>query len=268
VSTAPPDADDVFRALADPSRRQLLDSLRGEDGQTLRDLCSGLAMARQSVSKHLSVLEAAGLVTTLRSGREKLHYLNAAPISELAERWIAPYHRDRVEALADLKSALEETTMSKPDFVYTSYIRTTAERLFAALTEPAFTERYWNLTFDTDWRPGSRMVWHNQGVTIDDPDQVVLECDPPRRLAYTWHTFVPELGERLGMEPERVRAMGAEPRSRVAFELEPVGDQVRLTVIHEGFPPDSEFLRSVTRGWPIVVSALKSMLEVDARVLV
>jgi DNA-binding transcriptional ArsR family regulator len=140
VSTAPPDADDVFRALADRSRRQLLDSLRGEDGQTLRDLCSGLAMARQSVSKHLAVLEAAGLVTTLRRGREKLHYLNAAPISELAERWIAPYNRDRVEALSDLKTALEETAVSKPDFVYTSYIHTTPERLFAALTEPAFTE--------------------------------------------------------------------------------------------------------------------------------
>ena len=88
--------DDVFRALADPSRRQLLDSLNERNGQTLRELCAGLDMARQSVSKHLAVLEAANLVTTVRRGREKLHYLNAAPINEIAERWITRYERDRV----------------------------------------------------------------------------------------------------------------------------------------------------------------------------
>src|SRR4051794_24268451 len=100
--------DEVFRALADPSRRQLLDSLNSRNGQTLRDLCAGLDMARQSVSKHLAVLEGANLVTTVRRGREKLHYLNAAPINEIGERWITGYERGRVEALADLKRALEE----------------------------------------------------------------------------------------------------------------------------------------------------------------
>ena len=79
--------DDVFKALGDPSRRVLLDSLNERNGQTLRELCARLDMARQSVSKHLAVLEAANLVTTLRRGREKLHYLNAAPINEIAERW-------------------------------------------------------------------------------------------------------------------------------------------------------------------------------------
>src|ERR671923_2632489 len=93
--------DAVFRALADPSRRRLLDSLNARSGQTLRELCAGLEMARQSVSKHLAVLEAAGVVTTLRRGREKLHYLNAAPINDIAERWINRYDRSRVEALTD-----------------------------------------------------------------------------------------------------------------------------------------------------------------------
>ena len=83
-----PGMDEAFRALADPSRRRLLDSLNERNGQTLRELCSELDMARQSVSKHLAVLEAANLVTTVRRGREKLHYLNAAPINEIAERWI------------------------------------------------------------------------------------------------------------------------------------------------------------------------------------
>ena len=100
--------DEVFKALADPSRRELLDRLNARNGQTLQELCSGLDMARQSVSKHLAVLEAANLVTTLWRGREKLHYLNAAPINAITERWINQYDRERVLALADLKSALEQ----------------------------------------------------------------------------------------------------------------------------------------------------------------
>src|SRR6478736_10273394 len=112
--------DDVFRALADPSRRELLDRLQAQQGQNLRDLGDGLGMARQSVSKHLAILEAAGLITTVKHGREKLHYLNPAPISEIGERWISQYDQGRVEALADLKRALQEDPpMSKPTFVYT-----------------------------------------------------------------------------------------------------------------------------------------------------
>src|SRR5919201_1293205 len=133
--------DGVFRALGDPSRRRLLDSLNAADGQSLRELCTGLEMARQSVSKHLAVLEAANLVTTVRRGRHKLHYLNAAPINDISERWITRYHHDRVHALADLKRALEEdSTMDRPSFVYTTYIRTTPERLWRA-PRPAGTNR-------------------------------------------------------------------------------------------------------------------------------
>ena len=98
--------DDVFRALSDPSRRRLLDSLNRRNGQTLRELCAGLDMARQSVSKHLAILEDANLVITVRRGREKLHYLNAAPINDIAERWINRYDQQRVAALSDLKKAL------------------------------------------------------------------------------------------------------------------------------------------------------------------
>src|SRR6202795_5012492 len=119
-----PSIDDAFRALADPSRRLLLDSLNERSGQTLGELCSHLEMARQSVSKHLAVLEAANLITTVRRGREKLHYLNAAPINEIAERWITQYDQERVRALSDLKRALEETPMEKLEFVYTTYIKT------------------------------------------------------------------------------------------------------------------------------------------------
>jgi DNA-binding transcriptional ArsR family regulator len=100
--------DAVFRALADRSRRRLLDRLRARNGQTLSELCSGLAMSRQAVTKHLNILEAANLVATEKRGREKLHYLNPVPIHGIAERWIGKFERGRLKALADLKKHLEE----------------------------------------------------------------------------------------------------------------------------------------------------------------
>ena len=100
--------DAVFKALADASRRQLLDRLRERNGQTLGELCAGLAMTRQAVTKHLGILEEANLVATVKRGREKLHYLNPVPIHEIAERWIGKYEGHRLRALADLKQGLEE----------------------------------------------------------------------------------------------------------------------------------------------------------------
>jgi uncharacterized protein YndB with AHSA1/START domain/DNA-binding transcriptional ArsR family regulator len=256
--------DEVFRALADPSRRRLLDSLNGRNGQTLRELCAGLDMARQSVSKHLAILEQANLVSTVWRGREKLHYLNAAPISDIAERWINRYDQHRVQALSDLKKALEDTAMSKPEFVYTTYINTTPERLWQALTDPAFTKRYWNSAFDTDWQPGSEMTWDNQGVRIADPEQVVLEAEPYRRLSYTWHTFTPELATAIHLDQETFRQAANEPRSKVTFDIEPAGERVKLTVVHDGFEPGSAVLESVSTGWPQVLSGLKTLLESSA----
>jgi uncharacterized protein YndB with AHSA1/START domain/DNA-binding transcriptional ArsR family regulator len=256
--------DDVFRALADPSRRMLLDSLNAQSGQTLRELCSGLSMARQSVSKHLAVLESADLITTVWRGREKLHYLNAAPIAAISERWINRYHRARVETLADLKTTLEAHPMSKPEFVYTTYIRTTPQRLWQALTEPAFTRRYWGVVLESDWKPGGALTWKQNGVTIADPEQRVLESEPYRRLAYTWHTFTAQWAEMAGIDDDRLGAMAAEPRSKITFDLEPVGDTVKLTVVHDGFQSGSAVLSSISEGWPELLSSLKTLLETGA----
>jgi uncharacterized protein YndB with AHSA1/START domain/DNA-binding transcriptional ArsR family regulator len=254
-----PIASNVFKALADPSRRHLLDRLNARNGQNLRELSEGLDMARQSVSKHLAVLEAANLVTTVRHGRETLHYLNPAPINEIAERWINRYDQDRVRALADLKRALEEKPVDKPEFVYATYIRTTPERLWRALTDPSFTRRWWQTTLETNWAVGSSMIWDNNGIIISDPEQVVLESDPYRRLAYTWHTFTPELKERIG--DELFAKLSGERRSRVAFDIEPVGDMVKLTVVHDDFEPGSTVATMVRNGWPIFLSSLKTLLE-------
>jgi uncharacterized protein YndB with AHSA1/START domain/DNA-binding transcriptional ArsR family regulator len=252
--------DDVFRALADPSRRALLDRLNARTGQTLRELCAGLDMARQSVSKHLAVLEAANLVSTVWRGREKLHYVNAEPINAIADRWLNQYDRARAHALADLKTALE-APMSKPEFVYTTYINTTPERLWQALTDPTFTRQYWGVEFDTDWAKGSPMTWRERGATMTDPEQVVVESEPYTRLAYTWHSYTPEWADGLGIGDEHVEKLRAEPRSMVTFRLEQDGPVVKLTVVHEGGPT---LLADVSNGWPAIVASLKSLLETGA----
>ncbi len=256
--------EDVFRALADPGRRQLLDNLNRRGGQTLRELCEGMDMARQSVSKHLAVLEDAGLVTTVRQGREKLHYLNAAPIVEISDRWISRYHRHRAEALSDLKKALEDTTMQTPAFAYTTVIRTTPAQLWRALTDPAFTRRYWEGTeFESGWEAGSAMTLRNRskGLEISDPEQVVLEADPYRRLSYTWHTFTDDWARAYDVGDEFLARVTSEPRSRVTFEIEDLGGTVRLTVVHDGFAPGSAVREAVSQGWPAILSNLKTLLE-------
>jgi uncharacterized protein YndB with AHSA1/START domain len=253
--------EEIFRALADPVRRRLLDRLNEHNGQTLVQLCSGLDMARQSVSKHLAVLEGAGLITSRRDGREKLHYLNAAPIHDIADRWISRYDRGRAAALSALKKTLEATTMT---FVYETYIRTTPERLWQALTEPAFLEQYWGLHFDTDWEKGSTMVVVQGDIRISDPEQVVLEAEPFRRLAYTWHTFTPEWATANNVAEELRARYASEARSKVLFEIDDAGldpGTVKLTVLHDGFDEGSQVLEGVRHGWPALMAKLKTLLE-------
>jgi DNA-binding transcriptional ArsR family regulator/uncharacterized protein YndB with AHSA1/START domain len=267
------DADAVFRALSDPGRRRLLDRLNQHSGLTLTELCADMSMTRQSVSKHLDVLEGAGLVTTIRQGREKHHYLNAAPINDIADRWIRSYDRARAEALSDLKTALEATTMNTTKdtaFVYTTYIHATPEKVWQGLTDPAFTKQYWShpnaggVEIRTDWNKGSTydVTYEKSGLVVSNPEQVILESDPFRRLAYTWHTFTPEWAAAHGIDQKQAAEWGAEPRSKVAFDIEDAGSGVvKLTVVHDGFEPGSAVLQGVSGGWPAVISALKTLLE-------
>ncbi|GAB3652357.1 SRPBCC family protein [Glycomyces tarimensis] len=151
--------------------------------------------------------------------------------------------------------------MTATDFEYTAYLHTTPHRLWQALIEPAFTTRYWGVAFVTDWEVGSPMTWEEAGGSTSDPGQVVLEYEPPRRLAYTWHSFTPEWAQVAGVEDEMLAKIAAEPRSHVAFELEPVGATVKLTVVHGGFEPASTVREMIGEGWPHVVSNLKTLLE-------
>src|SRR5215207_6767183 len=135
--------DTVFKALGDPKRRHLLDRLHERNGQTLGEMCVDLGMARQSVTQHLSVLEAANLISTVRRGREKLHYLNPVPLHAIQERWIDKFERPRLRVLSELKRRAEEAMTERPSFVYTTFIEATPDKVWHALTDAELTGRYW-----------------------------------------------------------------------------------------------------------------------------
>lgn len=155
--------------------------------------------------------------------------------------------------------------MDKQSFVCSTYIKTTPELLWRALTRRELTERYWGVTFDSDWTAGSTFVWHEGGIAIADRDQVVLEALPGRRLSYTWHTFTPEWGKFVGgpacLPAEYLDSAASEARSKVTFDIENFGVWVKLTVTHDGFDPGSVVLESVSQGWPMLLANLKTMLE-------
>jgi uncharacterized protein YndB with AHSA1/START domain/DNA-binding transcriptional ArsR family regulator len=234
----------VFKALADPMRRALLDRLHAAGGQTLGALCADGGITRQGITQHLAVLEAAGLVSTVWRGREKLHYLNPVPIHEIQERWIAKFELPDLDVLGGLKRRLEQEahSMDKPKLVYVSYIATTPEQLWNALTDPDVTATYWGHRNVSGWRKGDS--WEHQRLDDGGADVVgtIVEVDPPRRLVHTW-------GE----------AGDAERRSLVTFDLQPVGDAVRLTLTHEDLASDQ--VEKASQGWAFVISSLKSQLE-------
>jgi uncharacterized protein YndB with AHSA1/START domain/DNA-binding transcriptional ArsR family regulator len=235
--------DDVFRALADPTRRRLLDELFREDGQTLNALGDRFEMTRFGVMKHLKQLEEAGLVVTRRRGREKLHFLNPVPIRLVHDRWVHKFAEPWVAGLSDLKQRLE-TPMEK---VYEIYIRTTPERLWEAITDPEIRAKYnFGASARSDWQPGSRIEVGAPNAPALLGVGEVVEADPPRRLVHTM----------TALWSDDVKAEGA---TRVTWEIEPIGDSCRLTLTHdqmrEGAHPE------IYGGWPMILSGLKTWLE-------
>jgi uncharacterized protein YndB with AHSA1/START domain/DNA-binding transcriptional ArsR family regulator len=251
--------DAVFRALADPTRRSLLDELFKEDGQTLSALEARLPMTRFGVMKHLKVLEEANLVTTQRRGREKLHFLNPVPIRLVHDRWVSKYAEPWAATLSGLKKSIEEETMEKTQeaglrlaegdtvAVFETFIKSTPERLWEAITDPTMRAKYsFGVETHSDWTPGSDYQASVPGV-IDIAAGENLEVDPPRRLVQSFNA----------LWSDEVKAAGT---SRVTWEIEPVGDDsCRLTVVHselrEGASPE------LYGGWPMILSGLKTLLE-------
>ena len=233
----------MFKALADPTRRSLLDELFREDGQTLSALAEHFSMTRFGVMKHLKQLEEAGLVVTRRRGREKLHFLNPVPIRLVHDRWVSKYAEPWAAGLSDLKTRLENPM----DKVFEIYIKTTPERLWAAITDPDIRSKYnFGARIDSDWTPGSRyeMTAGDGAIALGEGEN--LEVDPPRRLVqaarFLWSDEVKNEGT-----------------STITWDIEPVGDSCRLTVTHSDMREDAN--EEIYGGWPMILSGLKTWLE-------
>ncbi len=235
--------DEVFRALADPTRRSLLDELFKEDGQTLSALEARLTMSRFGVMKHLRVLEDAGLVVTRRRGREKLHFLNAVPIRLIHDRWVSKYAAPFAAALSDLKTDLEKTV----EKVFEIYIKTTPERLWQAIVDPELRAKYnFGLGVYTDWTPGSSYEARSPKAPMALVEGENIEVDPPRKLVQTFRALWSD-------------AVKSEGNTRVTWEIEPVADSCRLTVVHDQLRENAN--PEMYGGWPMILSGLKTLLE-------
>ena len=236
--------DAIFRALADPTRRSLLDELFNDDGQTLSALERRLPMTRFGVMKHLKVLEEAGLVVTKRRGREKLHFLNSVPIRLVHDRWVSKYSEPWAATLSGLKQRIEEEVMEK---VFEIYIKTTPERLWEAITDPQMRSVYnFGVGVESDWAPGSQYKAVHPQAHIAICEGENLEVEPPRRLVQSF----------TALWSEDVKSEGT---SRVTWEIEPVGDSCRLTVTHDQLREGAN--DELYGGWPMILSGLKTLLE-------
>lgn len=247
------DDEMIFKALADASRRRLLDVLFERDGQTLSQLQAHLTtMTRFGVMKHLQVLEDCGLVTTHKVGREKFHYLNPVPIQQAYDRWVSKYAQPWSQALTGFKFSLESSTMSAANtHVYSIFIRSTPERIWQALTDGNMTEKYYYDTrVESSWKPGAtyQYVATSDGAVANGAPMLkgdVVEADPPRKLVTT---FVPVwMGENPGA-------------SKVTFEIERLGDACKLTLTHEDLGT-GHVAAGVIDGWATILSSMKSLIE-------
>jgi uncharacterized protein YndB with AHSA1/START domain len=235
--------DKVFRAMADPTRRRLLDALFKDDGQTLTALEGRFRMTRFGVMKHLKQLEEAGLVVTKRRGREKLHFLNPVPIRLVHDRWVSKYAEPWASALSGLKTKLE-APMEK---VFEIYIKTTPERLWQAITDSEIRSKYnFGVRIDSDWTRGSRFETNHPGNGAPLGEGENLEVDPPRRLVQSMRALWGDDVKKEGT-------------SRVTWEIEPVGDSCRLTVTHDQLREGAN--EELYGGWPMILSGLKTWLE-------
>ncbi len=233
----------VFKSLADPTRRNLLDELFRDDGQTLGALAGRFPMTRVAVAKHLRLLEGAGLVTTRRRGREKLHFLNPVPIRLVHDRWVSKYTEAWAAGLVDLKRDLEANV----EKVFEIYIQTSPERLWQAIIDPEVRARYqFGARVESDWAPGSSYRLTHSGASGPLVEGENLEIEPPRRLVQSYRAI---WGEDAA----------AQGTSRVTFQIEPVGDSCRLTVTHDQLRENAD--EHVYGGWPMILSGLKTWLE-------
>ncbi|MEP6778851.1 MAG: SRPBCC domain-containing protein [Gemmatimonadaceae bacterium] len=231
--------NEVFRALADATRRGLLDELLRQDGQTLSELSSRLTMTRFGVMKHLRILESAGLVVTKKEGREKLHFISAVPIQQLPEHWIDKYRGQSGRPSFD----------KSDEKSYENYIKTTPKRLWSAITTPEQRCKYsFGVQAHSDWQVGSRYVGRPMGhpeLRIFEGEN--LEVEPGVKLVQSYRA----------LWSDDVKALGT---SRVSWLIDPIQDTCRLTLRHDRLPSHPNAVE-LYGGWPMLLSGLKTWLE-------
>jgi uncharacterized protein YndB with AHSA1/START domain len=229
--------------MADPTRRELLDELFRDDGQTLNALVERFDMTRFGVMKHLKLLEEAGLVVTRRKGREKLHYLNPVPIQLVHDRWVSKYAAPWASVLTGMKQGLEQTM----DKVFEIYIRTTPDTLWEAITDPAIRAKYnFGAGIQSTWEPGSHFEMGHPEAGLVLGEGTIVEVDRPHKLVQTM----------TALWSDEARAVG---ETRVTWEIEQVQDSCRLTVTHDEIPEGAT--DEIYGGWPMILSGLKTWLE-------
>jgi uncharacterized protein YndB with AHSA1/START domain len=242
-------ADKVFRALADPSRRRMLDLVKLNPGITVSALSEAFDFTRYAVMKHLKVLEDAEVIVPRRNGKTKELYLNAIPIQTIYDRWISQYNARWASKLTSLKYQLEqeELPMANSQQLYVLYIRTSVDKLWQALTDPSLTVQYFNgVEFESDFKVGSPIAMM---VTPEDGDRKaavtgkVLAVEPKKQLTYTFDV-----------------AGNDDPASTVTYDIEAQGDVTKLTVTHD-FESENETFKGTSQGWPPILSGLKTLLE-------
>lgn len=244
------DEDEIFKALADVTRRELLDLLFQQNGQTLSALEAHFTMTRFGCMKHLKVLEKANLVTTRKVGREKYHYLNSVPIQLMYDRWVSKYAQPWTNSLTGLKYFLEDKTMTeKPAQIFEVFIRTTPEKLWQALTDGTFTRQYYRgARVESDWTTGASYQYIDPaGGTMLAGE--ILEIDPPHKLVTTFKPLW------------AAESDGAVEISKVTWEIAVLGNACKLTVIHDGLNPTNNLTKGISSGWAQILSSLKTLLE-------
>jgi DNA-binding transcriptional ArsR family regulator len=235
--------DAIFKALGDPARRDLLDSLRARDGQSLSDLEEVLEMSRFGVMKHLKVLEAANLIVTRKVGRFKYHYLNALPLQDVMDRWAAPFLQQQARALTELKAKLEQDAdLGQPDFMMQITIRCTQDALWSALTKADEMTVY----HDADRTvQGDAAVGQTTDFILPNGDtalrQTTTALDPKSRIAVTVAPMTKDA-----------------PTHHMAFLIAPRGDHCKLTIEHYDIAHGPVGL---AEDWVRIAAALKSYLE-------
>ncbi len=242
----------IFKALADSSRREILDIVKNSPGITINEITEYFEFSRFAVMKHMKILEEANLIVPRKEGKFKKLYINAVPIQMISDRWISKFSIKWAKSLTSLKYKLEEESqMSQQELkhVFVTYIKTTKEKLWQALTDGEITPKYFfGTTIKSDFTPGSSLEFH--GIK-DDKHYVpvageVLEVIPQKKLVHTFAQYDND-----------------DKPSRVTYEIEEVNGNVKFTVIHDQFEEINTTYNSVQEGWPYILSGLKTYLETN-----